>query len=89
MIAPVRTCIRVTIAMYHGCMSLKATRPKGWRTTHGDMTDEEWALIADLVEPSFQPGEDGPAGENDRRAVVDAIFYVAATGCQWRALPGK
>ena len=20
-----------------------------WRTTHGDMTDEEWALIADLV----------------------------------------
>ncbi len=23
----------------------------------------------------------------DRRRVVDAIFYVAATGCQWRALP--
>ncbi len=23
----------------------------------------------------------------DRRHVVDAIFYVAATGCQWRALP--
>ena len=22
-----------------------------------------------------------------RREVVDAIFYVAATGCQWRALP--
>ena len=25
----------------------------------------------------------------DRRRVVDAIFYVAATGCQWRALPGE
>ena len=23
----------------------------------------------------------------DRRRVVDAILYVAATGCQWRALP--
>jgi transposase len=23
----------------------------------------------------------------DRRRVVDAIFYVTATGCQWRALP--
>jgi hypothetical protein len=22
-----------------------------WRTTHGDMTDEEWELIADLVSP--------------------------------------
>jgi len=21
-----------------------------WRTTHGDMTDEEWDLIADLVQ---------------------------------------
>ena len=25
----------------------------------------------------------------DRRAVVDAIFWVAATGCQWRALPER
>lgn len=24
-----------------------------------------------------------------RRAVVDAIFYVTATGCQWRALPER
>ena len=23
----------------------------------------------------------------DRRRVVDTIFYVAATGCDWRALP--
>ena len=25
----------------------------------------------------------------DRRRVVDAIFYVVATGCQWRALPNS
>lgn len=25
----------------------------------------------------------------DRRRVVDAILYVAATGCQWRALPAE
>lgn len=25
----------------------------------------------------------------ERRRVVDAIFYVAATGCQWRALPSE
>ena len=29
----------------------------------------------------------GAPVKNDRRAIVDAIMYVAATGCQWRALP--
>lgn len=58
-----------------------------WRTTHGDMTDEEWELIADLVAPYWSPGKMGRPVEVPRRRVVDAIFYVAATGCQWRALP--
>ena len=58
-----------------------------WRTTHGDMSDEEWELIADLVSPYWTPGSMGRPVRVDRRRVVDAIFYVAATGCQWRALP--
>lgn len=58
-----------------------------WRTTHGDMTDDEWELIADLVAPYWSPGSMGRPVTVDRRRVVDAIFYVAATGCQWRALP--
>jgi transposase len=58
-----------------------------WRTTHGDMTDEEWELIADLVAPYWRPGSMGRPVKVDRRRVVDAIFYVVATGCQWRALP--
>lgn len=58
-----------------------------WRTTHGDMTDEEWGLISDLVAPYWRPGGMGRPVTVSRRRVVDAIFYVAATGCQWRALP--
>jgi putative transposase len=58
-----------------------------WRTTHGDMSDEEWSLIADLVAPAWSPGRMGRPTEVARRDVVNAIFYVAATGCQWRALP--
>ena len=58
-----------------------------WRTTHGDMTDQEWELIADLVSPYWTPGSMGRPVKVDRRRVVDAIFYVVATGCQWRALP--
>ena len=60
-----------------------------WRTTHGDMTDEEWELVADLVEPYSARGRIGRPAAVSRRAIVDAIFYVAATGCQWRALPER
>lgn len=58
-----------------------------WRSAQGDMTDEEWSLIADLFAPYWRPGRMGRPVKNDRRAIVNAIFYVAATGCQWRALP--
>jgi transposase len=53
------------------------------------MSDEEWELIADLVAPYWTPGSMGRPVTVDRRAVVDAIFYVTATGCQWRALPSN
>ena len=48
------------------------------------MTDEEWALIEPLV-----PKQDGMSRprETDAREVFNAIQYVLATGCQWRALP--
>ena len=51
------------------------------------MTDEEWELVTDLVAPDWKPGGMGRPVIVDRRRIVDAIFYVAATGCQWRALP--
>src|SRR5215472_5366930 len=49
-----------------------------------DMTDAEWALLR-LFLP--QPCRRGRPREVDLRMIVDAIFYIAATGCQWRALP--
>lgn len=51
------------------------------------MSDEEWELIADLVGPARRVGDVGRPRSVDRRRVVDAIFFIAATGCQWRALP--
>src|SRR5215208_6535951 len=49
-----------------------------------DTTDEEWQLMEPLMPP---PCRCGRPREVDLREVVNAIFYVAATGCQWRALP--
>ena len=50
------------------------------------MTDEEWALIEPLVP---KQGRMGRPRETDAREVFNAIQYVLATGCQWRALPTK
>ena len=49
-----------------------------------DLADAEWALI----EP-FMPGRRrlGRPRATELRSVVNAIFYLATTGCQWRQLP--
>jgi transposase len=49
-----------------------------------DLTDREWALIEPLLPP---PRLIGRPRSTDLREVVNAIFYMAATGCQWRMLP--
>jgi transposase len=49
-----------------------------------DLTDAEWALVEPLIPPAKRGGRRRSV---DLRAVLDGIFYVLATGCQWRALP--
>lgn len=49
-----------------------------------DVTDAQWALIESLLPPS--PGGGRPR-TTEMRDVVDAIFYMLRTGCQWRYLP--
>jgi hypothetical protein len=46
-----------------------------------DLTDAAWALIAPLV-PAARNG--GRPRTTDLRAVLNAIFYLLRTGCQWR-----
>src|SRR6202040_2836882 len=49
-----------------------------------DVTDAEWALI----EPHMPAVKRlGRPRETELRAVLDAILYIARTGCQWRMLP--
>src|SRR5580765_7159493 len=49
-----------------------------------DLNDAEWALVAPLI-PSSKRG--GRPRSVDVREVLNAIFYVLWTGCQWKALP--
>ena len=49
-----------------------------------DMSDAAWAL----VEPHLPaPMPDGRPRTTCLRSVVNAIFYLLRTGCQWRLLP--
>ncbi|HYT93433.1 MAG TPA: IS5 family transposase [Gemmataceae bacterium] len=48
-----------------------------------DITDEQWQFIERLL-PVY-PG--GRPRKTPLRDVVDAIFYLLRTGCQWRYLP--
>ena len=49
-----------------------------------DLTDAEWALVGSLIPPAKRGGR--PRTVNVRE-VLNAIFYVLWTGCQWKALP--
>jgi len=49
-----------------------------------DLTDAGWALIAPLLPPA-RPG--GRPRTTHMRTVLNAIFYLLRTGCQWRLLP--
>ena len=50
-----------------------------------DLSDEEWE-VAKPVLPLEHTGPGRPI-EQDMRQVVNAIFYVVRTGCQWANLP--
>ena len=49
-----------------------------------DLTDAEFALVAPRLPP---PSRLGRPRTTDLRAVLDAIFYLLRTGCQWAMLP--
>jgi putative transposase len=49
-----------------------------------DLTEAQWEAIKDLV-PAPKPG--GRPAKYSRCAILNALLYLARTGCQWRSLP--
>jgi len=62
----------------------RATADRRGLRYESDLTDAEWALVAPLIRPAKRGGR--PRTVNVRE-VLNAIFYVLWTGCQWKALP--
>ena len=49
-----------------------------------DLSDTEWQLI-DYCFP--KPSKKGRPREHSFRELLNAVFYVVKTGCQWRNVP--
>ena len=49
-----------------------------------DLTDDEWNLISHCFP---KPGKIGRPREHDYRELLNGIFYLTKTECQWRNLP--
>src|SRR5712691_2691678 len=59
-------------------------RPRKGLRYPSDMSDAEWALVEPLIAPAKRGGRKRTVNV---REVVNGIFYVLSTGCQWEALP--
>jgi transposase len=44
------------------------------------ITDKAWNLMSNLF-------KNGNRSKYDKRVLMEAVFYVTKTGCQWRNLP--
>ena len=56
---------------------------KGLRYS-SDMTEREWELAAPFIPPAKRGGR---RRTTDMREVMNALLYIAASGCAWRLLP--
>jgi putative transposase len=50
-----------------------------------DLTDEQWTIIKALIPKEIW----GRPLEINMRSAVNAMFYIARTGCQWENLPSE
>src|SRR3954451_183244 len=48
------------------------------------LSDDQYRLLEPLI-PAARPG--GRPRTTDMRRVLDGLFYLVRTGCQWRHLP--
>lgn len=64
-------------------MSVEISARKSYSS---DVTDEQWAILEPLI-PAARTQCGGRPREVDMREVVNAIFYLNRSGCQWIMLP--
>ena len=60
-----------------------------------DINDEEWERVRTILKEYYPPYEEhreskvrrGRRMRTDMRDIIDALFYISKTGCQWKFMP--
>lgn len=52
-----------------------------------DLTDEQWDIVGPMIPPAKQNPRGGRPRQVEMREVLNTLFYLHHTGCQWDMLP--
>src|SRR4249920_4264659 len=52
-----------------------------------DLTDEQWAIVGPMIPPAKQSTRGGRPRKVDMREVLNTLFSINRSGCQWDLLP--
>src|SRR6266446_9390525 len=52
-----------------------------------DLTDEQWAILGPMIPPAKQNPHGGRPRKVDMREVLNTLFFLNRSGCQWDMLP--
>jgi len=52
-----------------------------------DLTDEQWAILGPMIPPAKQNTQGGRPRKVDMREVLNTLFSLNRSGCQWDMLP--
>jgi putative transposase len=52
-----------------------------------DLTDEQWAILEPMIPPAKQSNRGGRPRTVDMREVLNTLFSLNRSGCQWDMLP--
>ena len=60
------------------------------------MSDSEWEIVKPILREHYPPFHEHPSNQKPKRGrriqhemrdIIDAIFYLLKTGCQWKMIP--
>ena len=57
------------------------------KTYPSDLTDEQWAIVEPLISPTKSSPRGGRPRHVDMREVLNTLFPLNRSGCQWHMLP--
>jgi transposase len=66
---------------------MMVTKDRPRKKYPSDRTDETWAIVEPMLPPAKRSPRGGRPRQVDRREVLNTLFYLNRSGCQWDMLP--